>query len=584
MNSFPENLTSYAKAVGSGIKDIRHLSLSTLRKVFSLLGKREKIALVVLFSAAVLSLFFSLTNFYYNNTKAAPDFGGKITEGLLGQPTYINPLLARQEPDISVTKLVFSGLYKYSSEGQLIPDLAEGMPTVSDDQKQYTVNLKKNAKWQNDKALNADDIIFTIDTLKDPAFKSPLRPMWQATSVEKLSDYSVKFTTKDISGPFLDNLTLPILPKSVWSKVDSQNFLLAKFNLEAMGSGPYAIKEIKKLPSGKVEEISLVANQNFYLGKPNIEFITLKFYDSEDDLLNAFHSREISSFGFIPLGSNLYLDKEKQGGQILSIPLPQYQVVFFNLNNKILTDIKVRKALSLATDKEQIVSQIFKNNALLPGSPLLFSTQQAPDQTKPEKNLDQAKALLDEAGWKIDTKSNVRTSKKGTAFEISLITNDSLVNSKAAQVLAEQWRELNIKVNLSVLPSKQLTDTVIKPRTFDVLLFPQKFGADPDPFLFWHSSQVKDPGYNLTGFADQSADKLIIEARTTTDKQTREQDYQQFSQLIAEKVPVIFLDQTEFIYALDNKIKNVNLKVLYDPSHRFYDVSNWHVTEKRIWK
>lgn len=582
MNSFPQNLISYSKSVAAGLKELKTFSLSRLRKVFSLLGQRERITLAALLALAFLSFFVSVKNFYYNHSAAAPASGGSYTEGLLGQPTYINPLLARAEPDASLTKLLFSGLYKYDASGQLVPDLADGLPQISPDQKQYTVKLRRDAKWHNQKALNADDVIFTLQLLKDPAYKSPLRPLWQTTSVEKLSDYSVRFTTKDISGPFLDNLTLSILPKSIWANVDAQNFLLSKFNLEAIGSGPYAIAEIKKLPSGKVEQISLNSFSAYYQGAPKIDQIVFKFYDTEDDLLNAFHSREIQGFGFTPLGSSLFVDKNQSQASVLSLPLPQYQIVFFNLNDKILSDQSVRQALSLATDRQKIINNVFKGNALLPVSPLVFySPQNSP--LPAQVGLSQAAALLDKAGWALDSKTGLRA-KKNQQLEVTIVTNDTLVNSNAAQTLADQWRQLNLKVNLSVLPSKQLMDTVIKPRNFSVLLFPQKFGSEPDPFPFWHSSQVKDPGFNLTGFADPAADKLIVAARNSTDKAVRAADYQKFNAIVMAKIPVIFLDQTEFIYATDKSIKNNGTRVLYDPSLRFSEISNWYINESRVWK
>jgi peptide/nickel transport system substrate-binding protein len=581
MNGFSQNLTSFAKQISLGFKELKHLSLSRLRKVFSLMGKNEKIAVSVLLALAAISLFVSLRNIYNAHTVPAPDFGGSYTEGLMGQPTYINPLLANQEPDLSLTNLVFSGLYKYGSGGRLIPDLADGMPAISQDQKQYTINLKRGLKWQNGKPLTADDIIFTIGLLQDSNYKSPLWPLWQSTTVAKLSDYSVKFTTKDISGPFINNLTLPILPKSVWSGVDAQNFLLSKYNLEALGSGPYTIKQVKKLPSGKVEEISLESNPNYSGGKPKIDRLIFKFYDNEDDILNAFHSREIDGFGYVPLGSDIYLDKNQPQAQILTVPLPQYQIIFFNLNNKILNDINVRTALSLATDKQQIINRVFAGNAFLPVSPWLGQGQAAATSTA---DLNQARSLLDNGGWKINPATGIRANKQGQALAFTISTNDTLVNSKAAETLADQWKALNITVNLNILPSKQLTDTLIKPRTFDVLLFPQKFGADPDPFPFWHSSQTKDPGFNLTGFSDPNADKLIIDARTTTDQNVQAQDYRQFNDLIMSKIPIIFLDQTEYIYAVDNSVKNVSLNVLYDPSLRFNGISQWYMAEKRVWK
>lgn len=582
MNDLLKKINIFAGQILNGLRQVKTLHLSHIRKVFSLMGKREKIAVYLLLSLAAISLTLSVRNLYYSLTVPRPANGGSYTEGLFGQPSYINPILAHQEADISITRLVFSGLYKYDNSGNLAADLAEGMPTVSPDQKQYTVNLKRSALWHNHKPVNADDVIYTILLLKDSAYKSPYRNLWLATNVEKLSEFSVKFTTKDISAPFRENLTMPILPKSLWSRVEPQNFLLSNLNLEAIGSGPYAIKEIHKLPSGKIQELDLEAFADFYGGRPKLSKLTFKFYDTEDAMLNALHSGQINGFGFMPLGNNIYLDKNRDATNIFTLPLPQYQVLFLNLNNGFLNSQPVRKALSLGLDRGQIIAQVFKGSAVAAGSPLLF--RQNRDAAPPDSDITQAGQILDSAGWKIDAKTNFRTNKKNQVLEITLATNDSLPNSKAAELVANQWRALNLKVTLTILPTKELTDTLIKPRKFDVLLFPQKFGADPDPFLFFHSSQIRDPGFNLTGFADPAADKLITEARTTTNQQLQSQKYQELANLLADRLPVIFLDETVFVYAVDKKVKNIGLKTIYEANQRFYDLPNWYTNEQRVWK
>ena len=219
----------------------------------------------------------------------------------------------------------------------------------------------------------------------------------------------------------------------------------------------------------------------------------------------------------------------------------------------------------------------------MPISPLLADGKLSTRAELSEVNADKAKNLLEQAGWKVDPKTNVRT-KKNVALELTIATNDSGVNSKAAEILAAAWRGLNIKVNLSVLPTKQLTDTIIRPRNFDVLVFPQKFAADPDPFVFWHSSQVKDPGLNLTGFSSPDADKLITGARSTTNPGQRAQKYAELDKLISGTTPVIFLDQMVYLYAQDTQVKNVGLKQLFETSQRFFDINNWYINTTRVWK
>lgn len=569
MNSSTNNFVDYGRQIAAGVRHLKYFRLSYIRKVFSFMGKNEKIAIFALTAIALLTFAWSARNLYVRATVPIPALGGTYTEGTLGQPMHINPLYAYQPVDLALSKLVFSGLYTYDSNGEIAPDVADGMPAISEDQKEYVVHLKKNARWHNDTPVTADDVVFTIQAIQDPNFKSPYRGMWMATTVEKLDDYSVRFTTKDVSGPFIHNLTLPLVSKSIWSGMEASSAPVSGINLEAIGNGPYAVSDIKKLTSGKVKQITLRSNAAYHGQPPFIEYLTFKFYDQDEELVNALHTKEIHGFGFIPLESTLYLENNRERTQLFKIPLPHYEVAFFNLKNKILAELPVRKALQLATDKQALIDQVYRGNAL------------APSGSNPD--LAQATRLLEDAGWKMHAETGIRT-KKNIPLELTIATNDSPLNTKAAEVLAEQWKTLNIKISLTILPTKQLNETYIKPRAFDILLFPQKLGADPDPFVFWHSSQTHDPGLNLTGFENTAADKLITEARTTTNQFLRKQKYAEFSKLLADQIPALFLSQAQYVYALDADIRNITYNSLYDASNRFYDVSSWYMETARDWK
>ncbi len=547
------------------------------------MGKNEKIAILVLVSVALLSVAWSVANYVYNHTDPAPAYGGTYIEGAVGQPTYINPALAHQEIDQTLIKLVYSGLYTLDTEGNVVPDLAAAMPVISDDQKQYTVELKKDIVWHNEKPFTADDVIFTLQIIKDSAFHSPLRMEWQSTNVEKLNDYSIKFTTKDVSGPFLSNLTLPILPKYIWGKQEAKNFTLSQNNLEAIGTGPYMIQEIKKLASGKIQQITLESFSQYKPQRPLIEKLIIKFYDTDQDLLNAFHSKEIHGLGYISGDSNVKLDERRNNIILTKVRMPHYQVIFFNFLQPELSDLRVRKALWSVSDRQYIVDKILKGRAFIPYSPLVFASQQATLPTESQNSLEEAGKLLDQAGWKIDASTGFRT-KKNQTLELTLSTNDTPANSKVAEYLAEQWRLLGIKITLRVLPTNLLTEQEIKPRAFQILLFNQRFSADPDSFAFWHSSQSRDPGLNLSGFENPQADKLITEARNTTNRKIREQKYLEFNQLFSTQIPAFFLTQAEYVYAADSDIKNVTLGIMFEPNQRFTGIAKWNMAEKRIWK
>jgi peptide/nickel transport system substrate-binding protein len=578
-----QNLIRYGRQARRGLPFLPAIRLSTIRKVFSLMGKRERIAAVALVGIAAVSASVSLNRFYLNHTQPVPTAGGSYNEGIIGQPRLVNPLLATSDTDTALVRLVFSGLYKYDGQGQLVPDLADGMPQISEDQKHYTVRLRHDVKWHNDKAFTADDVVFTIKTLQDPAYNSPLRLEWLNTTVSKTDDYTVAFQVKDISGPFISNLVLPILSKNTWQNVNPKDFILSQNNLEATGTGPYFIKEIKKLPQGTVQSIQLEADSNYYGGRPNLDSVRLVFYEDYNDVLQGLHGKQITGFGFIPSDQNFYLDANNKSLTIRRLPLPQYQATFFNLSNKIFSDKNVRQAFVLATDKQQIINEVYGGNALPINGPILPEQVSGVPPADTRVDLDAAKKQLDAAGWKIDPQTNIRA-KGGVKLEFTLATNDFALNARTAELLAGQWGQLNAKVSLNILPTKDLTDTVIRPRKFDVLLFSQKLGPDPDPFVFWHSSQSKNPGFNLTGFSNAAADQLISQARTSTKAEIRDEKYRQFQNLIIQEVPAIFLNQSVYIYALDHNLKGVTLKNLYDQVDRFYDIRNWYLDERRVWK
>jgi len=546
------------------------------------MGQNEKIGLIGLAILALSSFLWSANNAYTSFTNSVPTVGGEYREGMLGQPRFINPLLASTDTDKALVRLIFSGLYKYDAQGQIVPDLAENLPEISENQKQYTVHLRKNAKWHNDKPVTADDVIFTFKTLQDTQYNSPLRSQLQSTLAEKKDDYTITFNLKDVSGPFIHNLTVPLISQAVWKNVPPAEFALTEGNLKAVGSGPYLIRELNKLPDGQLQSIKLESFSNYYTHQPYLDTVRLMFFDNYDDILEALHGKQIQGFGFVPFDRSFFLDRNNKNLTIRDLPLPQYQAVFFNLSNKVLSDRYVRVALLYATDKEALINQAYNGNARAIAGPIL------PEQVNGVDNQsyyhpDEAKKLLDGAGWKVDGTTGIRTKNK-TPLEFTITTNDFALNVQAAEILKGQWEKLNAKVHLSTVPTKELTETRIRPRQFDALVFAQNIGPDPDPFVFWHSSQTKNPGLNLTGFTNPTADKLINDARSTTNPEWRSNAYHAFQDLIIQESPAIFLDQSVYVYTVDKNMKGVGLQTMFDPAFRFYDLQNWYRQERRVLK
>ncbi len=281
-----------------GLKRLR--SLKGWRQFFKVLSKKEKIIFSVFLFLFIGSFFSFLVNFYYQNTEIQPAKGGHHIEGVVGSPRFINPVYAAAyDVDRNLTQLVYSGLMKYNQEGKIVPDLAKSYE-ILEKGRVYSFTLKKNLKWSDGKPLTTEDIIFTINTIQDPSIKSPVRGKWLGVTAEKLSSSKVRFELQNPSAIFLENCTFKILPKHIWQDVPTQNFPLTVHNLKPVGSGPYKLKELNQDNSGNITSLDLGINPYYAGNSPNISKITFLFFDSEKELIQAFHAGKIKG---LPLSS-----------------------------------------------------------------------------------------------------------------------------------------------------------------------------------------------------------------------------------------------------------------------------------------
>ena len=566
---------------------LRFFQFKDLYKLWQILSNKEKVLAFSLFAILLVTISFSSRNFYVAHTTELPDYGGIYSEAFVGQPRFINPLLAQSQIDKDLSRLVFAGLYKFNSTGALIPDLAAGAVQISKNQKEFTVALKANLKWQDGSDLNADDIIFTIETLQNPKYKSPLQKKWQNTKVSKIDNLTVVFKNKDVSAPFINNLILGILPKHAWQNVDPNNFASSSLNLEPIGSGAYVSKEIDKAPSGEINQYIFNSYKNYYQGRPYIDELDLKFYDNYADALLALHGKEVDAFGYAPFDGQTYNQEQKTNLQIMRLPILTYQALFFNTgnNSKVIGDAAVRTALTKATDRNNLIGSIYNNAADADYGPILPQQLGFDPSVKNINSYDlaAANAILDKAGWNTNAKTGIREKGKNT-LSFTITTNDFGLNVQSAQNLIDQWKKIGANVSLNSVSNSDLENKFIRPRNYDALLFGESTGYDPDPFAFWHSSQAKDPGINLSAYKNTKADRLISDARNTFDQNARIQKYSQFQNILLNDAPAIFLDQSNFIYEVAANVHGIALKQLANPEDRFYDIGHWYVATKRIIK
>ncbi len=562
------------------------ISRPQILSVFENLKKQDLIKIVsfgLLFVISAISLLVIKPG-----SQDRPARGGEIVEGLVGQPRFINPVLAAASSvDSDLSKIIFAQLIKFDKDLNLVPDLAENLPIVSKDQKTYTIKLKPNLKWQDGKPLRADDIIFTIQTIQNSEYESPLRGNFSRVKVEKVDDLTVNFTLREVSASFLLNFMIGIIPKHIWEGLSPNNFRLSDDNLKPIGSGPFAIREIKKTSNGPIKSLTLRANDPYHQRRPYLNRVVFKFYPDNDQLVAAYHGKEITNLGYVPFDRKAFIENSN-GAIQYRINLPQYSAVFFNLKDPVLADKAVRQALWLATNRKIIIDEVYQGFSKETFGPILpGNLGYNPEVEKiTHTNLNEAADILNRGGWALDPATNIRVknSAKGSTasggkrpLEINLATNSFVLNVKTAQVLETQWEALGAQVNLVIVSPIDLEQQYIRPRNFQALLFAENTGADPDPFAFWHSSQSRDPGLNLSGFSNATVDQLLTAARQTNDVNVRAKNYQQFQLIVLDQLPAVFLNSSIYVYNTPKKLQGINLNTIIHPSERFVDIKNWYI-------
>mgnify|MGYP001558244612 FL=1 len=541
------------------------------------------LALVISFLASFLAIIWKISDTYMVEV---PAYGGNLTEGIIGTPRFINPLLAASDADRDLVALTYSGLLRPDNHGRLINDMTEKYE-ISEDGLVYTFTLKPKLLWQDGAPVTGDDIVFTIEKIKDPSMKSSKRAGWEGVFAEKINDRTIKFTLKKPYAPFLENTTIGILPSHIWGRMSSDEIASSEMNTKPIGSGPYKISDIKRNSSGIISSYELSSNKNFILGRPNIKKIILKFYPSEKELLAAYQKGEVENVNAI---TPQELEKIKTNNNIKSLYLPRIFGVFLNQNNaKVLAKKEIRQALNLSVDRKKIIDEVLKGFGVELFYPLPPGTFSALSKSEADiYSLEYAREILDKNDWKMNASEQVLEKKIGKEifkFSFSISTSDIPELKETAYLLKSMWEKIGAKVDVKIFEKGDLTENVIRPRKYDSLLFGEVVGRDPDPFAFWHSSQRNDPGLNVALYTNIKVDKLLEEARTIQDETKREDKYKEFQKEVSSDIPSIFLFSPKFIYITPKNLKDTDeMESVTVPSERFSMIHKWYKSTDKVWK
>jgi len=562
----------------------------TLDGLFGLIERRkpsDRLLLRSLFFLTIFSGIFFLYSINQENSNPTPARGGVLTEGIVGIPRFINPALAITRADQDTVALVYSGLMKIDVDGTLVPDIAESV-TLSEDGKNYTIVVRKDRTFHDGTPLTARDVVYTYTLVQDSDLKSPLRGNWSDVTITEVGEYELTVNLAEAYSPFIENFTLGIMPRHIWSNLPIEQLPFSQYNTEPIGSGPFSIEEVQRDASGLISGYSLKPEPNSQ-NNPNLSGIELRFFQNESQLKTALTNKEISATVYLSTAEiQNFINNDTR---VLTEPLPRIFGVFFNQNRSAsLRDKAARQALNVAIDRDALVEEILNGYGVPITKPTLSSSSELESEsTETEEGIispiDQARNILIDGGWEQNEAGFWEKEIDDTVETLSftLKTSNSDLFDKTATRLAATWRELGVEIQVEQYEQTGLVQSVIRSRDFQAVLFGLDTNRTEDLYPFWHSSQKDDPGLNISQYTNIAVDRLLEKTRNSKDSAERAQLQNEVSTAINAETPAIFLFAPSIAYVIDKTIVTTPMSTLGKPSDRFMNVSNWYAKTEVVW-
>ncbi len=528
-------------------------------------------ALTILVGIASLSSLYALEQ---SLLVEVPAYGGSLSEGEVGSPQFINPLLAISDADRDLSSLAYAGLMGLSGTGSLVPVLAESY-AMSDDGKTYDFVLRENAKFSDGTFVTAEDVVFTVEKAQNPAIKSPKYADWSGVSVKMVDQHTVRFTLAKPYAPFLGLTTLGILPSKLWQNISNEEFPFSTLETNPVGAGPFKVVSVSRDVSGLIKNVVFAENSFYALGRPYLDSIRFNFYSRSEDLARALsNGTEESAY-----------DVSMKG--VLTAPYARVFGVFFNPSEKqVYARTEVRKALSLALDRQAIVDTVLDGYATgIIGPVPPGKNVQQPAIPQSENPTAAAASVLQASGWTYDGSTRIwkNTAAKQTLDRITIRTSNVPELKNVASAVKASWEQLGIPVDIELYEPGDLSQNVIRPRKYGALLYGMVIGRDQDIYAFWHSQERNDPGLNIALYANKTVDALLEEARSSVDQSVRAADLQKIEDIISAEYPAAFIYAPNFTYVVPSDLKGVILPQIITPADRFATVASWYRTTDAVW-
>lgn len=459
--------------------------------------------------------------------------GGSVTIGIHQDITNFDPRIGNDVTSVFVNQLLYSSLVRISDELTIEPDLAESWETPSPTE--YVFHLRKGVKFHDGEDLTASDVKYTYDSMRDPSLGSPNLSLYgEVESIDVIDDYTVRFSLSEPFPPLLYYLDKGIVPEHIASK--ERNAL----NVEPIGSGPYALKSWNAN-----DRIVLSAFADYFEGVPGFPEVTFRIIIEDAVRLIEFEIGAIDVIYRIPYG-DVQRIQDSSRYSVYAEAINGYGYFMMNHQAEPFNDVRVRKAIAYAINKEEMTELVYYGLYELADSPIIpQSWAYADDIVDYEEDLDEARRLLDEAGYP-------------NGFDVTFQTYSQTDKVQFAEILASQLARVGINVSIEVSEwSQYFTRIVDRDFVFAGTQF-WYYQTDPDQALYrqFHSEYTPPTGTNRHLYANARVDELLDLARTEPDQDVRAAYYREVQHILVDDVAYVFMWYPQPFHAAQANVTN----------------------------
>jgi peptide/nickel transport system substrate-binding protein len=504
----------------------------------------------------------------------APAYGDTFIEASIANVSSLIPNITSDAASHAVGDLLYNSMVTLDRNLQPVGDLAESWE-FTPNCLGLTFKLRQGVRWHDGKPFTADDVVFTYDTTMHPKTPSPYKSDFaDVASVVAPDPTTVRITYKQpYAKALLSWASLNILPRHLLETwVQAGKIREAPQNWSApVGTGPYRFRELK---SG--EKIELVANQDYFRGRPNLSRIVYRIIPSQATIFLELKARGVDFASLTALQykrQTAYPAFERSYNKF-RYPGTGYTYLGFNMKDPRFADRRVRRAIAHALNKQELIDGVVLGLGREATGPFRPGTWADNPAVKPvPHDLKRAQALLAEAGW-TERNSDGLLVKDGRPFTFELITNQGNdERKKVAEIIQASLREVGIGVDIRIIEWAAFLKEHVHKRRFDALVLGWGTSPDPDQYVIWHSSQTNPPQLNQISYVNPEVDRLLEEGRASCVQADRVKSYHRIHEILAEDQPVIFLYWRDALPVVAARVRGIDP----GPAGIRYNFTDWFV-------